>query len=87
MSDWKFRVHLDRRERERESRYKYLQNSLPQSSAFSPILFNGYTYDLVYITSQKCMYADNVGSVTQSGLFKKIGGVTERGAVHCSKLF
>ncbi|KAF0742628.1 Uncharacterized protein FWK35_00018990 [Aphis craccivora] len=49
LADRKFRVHLNGN----VSRYKYLQNGLPQSSVLSPILFNAYTADITRIISRK----------------------------------
>lgn len=42
------------------SRYKYLQNGLPQGSVLSPIVFNVYTYDIVDTISRKLIYADDI---------------------------
>jgi len=67
LSDRKFTVHLNGR----ESRYKYLQNGLPQGS-LSPVLFNVYISDLVNTTSRKFMYTDDVGLVAQAESFEKL---------------
>jgi len=48
------------------SRYRYLQNGLPQGSVLSPILFNVYTLDIVDTTSRKFIYADDIALVAQA---------------------
>lgn len=68
LSDQKFKVYLNGK----ESKYKCLQNGLPQGSVLSPVFFNVYTSDFVNTTSRKFMYADDVGLVAQSDSFKKL---------------
>ncbi|KAL4153463.1 hypothetical protein QTP88_001296 [Uroleucon formosanum] len=68
LSDRKFKVHINGK----ESKYKYLQNGLPQGSVLSPVLFNVYTSDFVNTTSRKFMYADDVGLVAQADSFEKL---------------
>jgi retron-type reverse transcriptase len=64
----KFRVHLNGN----VSKYKYLQNGLPQGSVLSPILFNAYTADITNTISKKFIYADDVGLVAQAGTFEEV---------------
>ncbi|KAL4153411.1 hypothetical protein QTP88_001244 [Uroleucon formosanum] len=68
LSDRKFKVHINGK----ESKYKYLQNGLPQGSVLSPVLFNVYTSDFVNTTLRKFMYADDVGLVAQADSFEKL---------------
>ena len=43
----------------KQSRLRRLRNCLPQGSVLAALLFNIYTYDLPFMTSQKCAYADD----------------------------
>jgi len=71
LADRKFRVHLNGN----VSRYKYLQNGLPQGSVLSPILFNTYTVDITRTISRKFIYADDVGLVAQAGTFEEVENI------------
>lgn len=68
LSDRNFNVSLNGS----KTKYKYLQNELPQGSVLSPILFNIYTADIKETTVRKFMYADDVGLVAQAKSFKKL---------------
>ena len=45
----------------KQSRLRRLRNGLPQGSVLATLLFNIYTYDLPFMTSQKYAYADDLG--------------------------
>lgn len=68
MSDRKFKVHLN----EKVSKYKFLQNDLPQGSELSPVLFNAYTADIINTSSRKFMFADDLGLTAQEESFEKV---------------
>lgn len=57
------------------SRYKILQNGLPQGAVLSPMLFNIYTADMTDTMSRKFIYADDVALVTQATSFEEIESV------------
>ena len=44
---------------EKKSRWRTLDNGLPQGSVLAPALFNLYTHDLPKTISQKFLYADD----------------------------
>lgn len=71
LADRKFRVHLNGN----ISRYKYLQNGLPQGSVLSQILFNAYTADITRTISRKFIYADDVRLVAQAGTFEEVENI------------
>lgn len=58
----KFKVFL----KSEASKYRYLQNGLPQSSVLSQVLFNAYTVDIVEATAKKFIYADDIALVAQA---------------------
>ena len=67
MSDRLFQVHLNGK----RSRFRTLQNGLPQGSTLSPLLFNIYTSDVPPTTSRKFIYADDTAlGVQDKGLLK-----------------
>lgn len=57
------------------SRYRYLQNGLPQGSVLSPILFNVYTSDIVDSISRKFIYADDIALVAQAKDLSKVEAI------------
>lgn len=52
-----------------KSRFRKLNNGLPQGSVLSPILFNLYTHDLPETVSRKFMYADDINLTVQRNNF------------------
>lgn len=79
LADRKFHVHLNGK----VSKYKYLQNSLPQDCPFSNrhIKYNRinvYTADISSTISRKCMYVDNVGLVDQVGTFEELENILNK---------
>jgi len=68
LADGKFKDHLNGK----VSKYKFLQNGLPQGSVLSPVLFNDYTVDIINKSSSKCIYSDDVGLAVQVELFEKV---------------
>jgi len=83
LSDRKFRVHLNGK----VSKYKFLQNGLPQGSVLSPILFNAYTADITNTSSRKFMYADDVGLAAQAESFEKVEDILNEDLVRVQKYF
>ena len=65
MSDRLFQVHLNGK----RSRFRTLQNGLPQGSTLSPLLFNIYTSDVPPTTSRKFIYADDT---TRNSIIQKL---------------
>jgi hypothetical protein len=68
LSDRKFRVFIG----ERSSKFRTLNNGLPQGSVLSPLLFNLYTSDLPQTSSRKFIYADDLALTFQHNNFDTI---------------
>ena len=62
LSDRRFRVFVG----EKSSKFRTLNNGLPQGSVLSPILFNLYTSDLPLTESRKFIYADDMALTFQN---------------------
>jgi len=71
LSNRKFKVFLNGE----ASKYRYLQNGLPQGSVLSPVLFNAYTADIVETTARKFIYADDIALVAQADSFITIESI------------
>ena len=56
----------------KQSRLRRLRNGLPQGSVLAPLLFNIYTYDLPFMTSQKYAYADDLALLYASRDWKAV---------------
>jgi retron-type reverse transcriptase len=83
LSDRKFKVHLNGK----ISKYKFLQNGLPQGSILFPILLNAYTADITNTSSRKFMYAEDVGLATQAESFEKVEDILNEDLVRVQKYF
>lgn len=83
MSNRKFRVHLNGK----VSKYKFLQNGLPQGSVLSPTLFNAFTADITNTSSRKFIYADDVGLAAQAESFEKVEDILNEDLVKVQKYF
>jgi len=60
------------------SKYRYLQNGLPQGSVLLPVLFNAYTADIVETTPRKFIYADDIALVTQAETLDTVQSILNR---------
>lgn len=69
------------------SKYKFLQNGLPQGSVLSPILFNAYTEDITDTSSRRFMHADDVGLAAQAESFEKVEDILNEDLVRVQKYF
>ena len=58
----------------KQSRLRRLKNGVPQRSVLAPILFNIYTYDLLFMISRKFAYADDLALLHSSGNWKDLDG-------------
>ena len=58
----------------KQSRLRRLKNGVPQGSAWAPLLFNMYTYDLPSMISKKFAYADDLALLHSSGNWKDLEG-------------
>ena len=56
----------------KQNRLRCLQNGLSQELVLAPLLFNIYTYDLPFMTSQKYVYADDLALLYASGDWKAV---------------
>ena len=56
----------------KQSRLRRLRNGLPKGSVLAPLLFNIYTYDLPFMTSQKYAYADDLALLYASRDWKAV---------------
>jgi hypothetical protein len=61
LSNRQFRVFVE----DKSSKFRFLNNGLPQGSVLSPILFNLYTSDLPPTNSRKFIYADDLAMAYQ----------------------
>src|SRR6195952_2869994 len=68
LSNRKLRVFVG----DKSSKFKYLNNGLPQGSVLSPLLFNVYTSDLPETTSRKFIYADDLALTFQHSSFDQL---------------
>jgi len=74
LSNRKYKVFLNGE----VSKYRYLQNGLPQGSVLSPMLLNAYTADIVETTARKCIYADDIALVAQIESLDTVRGILNR---------
>ena len=56
LTDRRFRVFIG----DKTSKFRTLNNGLPQGSVLAPLLFNLYTSDLPQTISRKFIYADDL---------------------------
>ena len=68
LSNRKFRVFIG----DNSSKFRTLNNGLPQGSVLSPLLFNLYTSDLPETTCRKFIYADDLALTFQHEKFETI---------------
>ena len=68
LSNRKFRVFVG----EKNSKFRILNDGLPQGSVLSPLLFNLYTSDLPTTQGRKFMYADDLAIAFQHNDFEEI---------------
>jgi hypothetical protein len=68
LSNRQFRVFVE----DKSSKFRFLNNGLPQGSVLSPILFNLYTSDLPPINSRKFIYADDLAMAYQHQNFENV---------------
>lgn len=71
LSNRKYKMLLS----EKPRRYKYLQNSLPQSSILFPLQFNIYITDIIETEPRKCMYAEDIALVSQKKTFATVENI------------
>jgi len=74
LSDRKFKVFLNGK----ASKYRYLQNWLPQGSVLLPVLFNIYISDITETTARKFMYADDIALVAQADTLESVETILNR---------
>lgn len=74
LSNRKFKVFLNGE----TSKYRYLQNGLPQGSVLLPMLFNVYTADIVETTARKLIYADDIALVAQAESLDTVQSILNR---------
>jgi retron-type reverse transcriptase len=63
-----FRVFVE----DKRSKFRFLNNGLPQGSVLSPILFNLYTSNLPTTNSRKFIYADDLAMAYQHQNFENV---------------
>jgi retron-type reverse transcriptase len=68
LSNRQFRVFVE----DKSSKFRFLNNGLPQGSVLSPILFNLYTSDLPPTNSRKFIYADDLAMAYQHQNFENV---------------
>jgi hypothetical protein len=68
LSNRQFRVFVE----DKSSKFRILNNGLPQGSVLSPILFNLYTSDLPLTNSRKFIYADDLAMAYQHQNFENV---------------
>src|SRR5699024_2134815 len=68
LTNRRFRVFIG----EKSSKFKTLNNGLPQGAVLSPLLFNVYTSDLPETLSRKFVYADDLALTFQHKEFEQL---------------
>ena len=58
----------------KQSMLRRLENGVPQGSVLAPLLFNIYTYDLLFMIYRKFVYADDLALLHSSGNWKDSEG-------------
>ena len=58
----------------KQSRLRFLKNSVPQESVLAPLLFNIYTYDLLFTISRNSACADDLALLQYFGNWKDLEG-------------
>ena len=72
---------------DKTSRWRILNNGLPQGSVLAPTLFNLYTHDLPKTVSQKFIYADDITLAYQCKSFEETELVLQKDLEIMSKYF
>jgi hypothetical protein len=83
LSNRQFRVFVE----DKSSKFRFLNNGLPQGSVLSPILFNLYTSDLLPTNSRKFIYADDLAMTYQHQNFENIENGLSEDLIPLNKYF
>jgi hypothetical protein len=83
LSNRQFRVFVE----DKSSKFRFLNNGLPQGSVLSPILFNLYTSDLPPTNSRKFIYADDLAMAYQHQNFENVENRLSEDLIPLNKYF